>query len=61
IAVALALSRVVSRFLFGVKSWDPAIFALTALLLLLVAAFACWLPARRAAQTDPWKALRLEN
>jgi predicted permease len=60
IAVALALSRVVSRFLFGVKSWDPAIFALTALLLLLVAAFACWLPARRAAQLDPWKALRLD-
>jgi len=46
--------------LFEVKPLDPLTFAGVALLLFTVAALACWLPARRAARTDPMVALRHE-
>ena len=39
---------------------DPVTFAGVAVFLALVAAFAAYLPARRAANTDPMKALRFE-
>ncbi|MGH9541727.1 MAG: ABC transporter permease [Terriglobales bacterium] len=60
-ALAAWLSaRLLARFLFGVAPADPLTFALVALLLLAVAALACWLPARRAARVDPVIALRYE-
>jgi putative ABC transport system permease protein len=61
VAAALALARLMTSFstlLYGVKSSDPATFALIALLLLTVAFVACWLPARRASKVDPLMALR---
>jgi predicted permease len=60
VAGALALGRVVSSLLYGLKSWDPATFAVSATLLILVALGASWIPARRAARVDPIRALRHE-
>jgi predicted permease len=60
VAGALALGRVVASLLYGLKSWDPMTFAVSALLLILVALGASWIPARRAAGVDPIQALRHE-
>jgi predicted permease len=60
VAGALALGRVVASLLYGLKSWDPMTFAASALLLILVALGASWIPARRAAGVDPIQALRHE-
>ena len=57
---ALALSRVIGSFLFEVKAIDPAIYALVSALLAVAAILACWIPARRAARTNPMTALRAE-
>jgi len=46
--------------LVGVKPTDPATFAVVAILFLLIAALASWMPARRAAGLDPLEALREE-
>ncbi len=58
IAGALALSRLMRTMLFGVTGVDPASYAATALMLLAVAALACYIPARRAMRLDPLSALR---
>ena len=57
---ALALGRVVASLLYGLKAWDPATFACSATMLILVALGASWIPARRAAGVDPIRALRHE-
>jgi putative ABC transport system permease protein len=57
---ALALTRVLRNLLFEVKPTDPLTFVVVSLLLVVIGLFACWFPARRAAQTDPMEALRYE-
>jgi ABC-type antimicrobial peptide transport system permease subunit len=60
---AYALARLLASFtsfLFNVKATDPATFVGVALLFAVVAAAACWIPARRASRVDPLVALRYE-
>src|SRR5262249_36219716 len=57
---AFVLGRSLTGGLYGVEPTDPAIFAAVAVLLLGVATFASWLPARRAAEVNPALLLRAE-
>jgi hypothetical protein len=60
LTTALMLTRWVESILFGVSTQDPWTIAGAAALLLLTAAAAAFVPARRAALTDPMAALRYE-
>jgi predicted permease len=64
VPAALALARVASHeapgLLFGVTVADPLTFSMASIMLVLVAVFAAYVPARRAAQQDPLLALRCE-
>jgi putative ABC transport system permease protein len=57
---ALALSRVMAGYVYGISSTDPFTFAVACLLLISVALLASYIPARRAAKVDPIVALRSE-
>ncbi len=60
-AAAVALSRILAGFLFGVQARDPLVFLLVPVVLIGVGFLAVWLPARRASLVDPINALRHEG
>jgi ABC-type antimicrobial peptide transport system permease subunit len=57
-AAAVPLSELLKGLLFGVEPADPPTIAVSALLLVAVAAAAAWIPARRATAVNPITALR---
>ena len=60
VTLGIALARLLADKLFGVGFADTASWSAALALVAAIALFACWLPARRAAATDPVEALRHE-
>ncbi len=60
VATSAALTRFLASMLFDVRPTDPATFVSVVVLLVGVAALACWIPARRATRVDQLAALRYE-
>jgi ABC-type antimicrobial peptide transport system permease subunit len=60
LAAAAGLTRLMSSLLFGVTALDPLTYGVVSALLLIVAAVASYIPARRAASVDPALVLRAE-
>jgi len=59
-AAALAVAKLVEGLVFQMKPGDPLIEGAAAVVLVVVALGAAWIPARRAARMDPMAALRNE-
>jgi putative ABC transport system permease protein len=57
---ALALTRVMSSLLFGIRPLDPLTYVAVSLLLITAAVTASYIPARKASAVDPVKALRAQ-
>jgi putative ABC transport system permease protein len=60
LAAAIALGRLAESLLFELKGWDPIVLAASATVLTIVAFAAGFIPAHRASQVEPMRALRYE-
>ena len=60
LAGAMAASRLLGTFLFGVSALDPIVLVLASVAVLLLTLLASLLPAHRASSIDPMQALRAE-
>jgi predicted permease len=60
VSFAFSLTQFITRFLFSVQPWDPAVFVSVPIVLTAVALLAVWIPARRASRVNPIEALRYE-
>jgi ABC-type antimicrobial peptide transport system permease subunit len=60
LTAALAATRLLQDYLFGLKPTDPATIGAAVMILVVIAVLAGYLPARRAARVDPMTALRYE-
>ncbi len=60
LAGAGLMSRYLASLLFGVAPTDATTFVAAPVILLVIAALACYIPARRAARVDPMSALRAD-
>ena len=60
LGVSLAIAKLVTSLIWGVKPYDPLTAGLVVGLLLVIGLLACWFPARRATKVDPMTALRYE-
>jgi predicted permease len=60
LAAAVAATRLLQGLLFSISATDPRVYSTLAALLLVIAALACYVPARRAMRVDPMTALRSE-
>jgi predicted permease len=57
---ALGLNRLIASLLFGIQPTDPTTLVIVTTAILLVASFACWLPAWRASRVNPSVVLRAD-
>jgi len=60
IVAAMLVSYLMRSMLFGIRSWDPAIFVAVTAILAIVTLAASYVPARAATKVDPMVALRYE-
>jgi len=60
VGAAAAAGKLVESVLYGMKPWDPAVYAAALAVLGTIALIAAYVPARRASAVDPLVALRYE-
>ncbi len=60
LAVALPMAPLLNSQLYGVQSFDPMTFVTVPLVLVMIAALAALVPARKAMRIDPLAALRID-